>query len=474
MNYSISQNFDVRMTTKNKIEIKKNDKLERIIDAASKLFSENNFHKVMMGDVAKSASIAKGTLYNYFNSKEDLYFSIMLMRMEKLINSLREKISRETNAIDSLYNFIIHNYMFMMKYDCFFMMLRRDTLKASNKICSKLKIKTNELREVLNEIIENGKKENVFSLTNSSLAVDTIIGGIYGAVERGIEHKIPRNKLSGERENLFEILLRSLISEKSKHVLPLIGKTIVTTGSKYDSNDSLKFQKLGAKVITFPTLEITPVDDWTAFDSIIKDFSKIDFIIFTSANSVKYFSARCKELDTTLNFEKITTFAVGKKTANACEKNKIIVDIIPEEFSSAGIIDALANLRIKDKNIFLPGSEIARNELPEKLKEKGANVITASIYKVGIPAKESLDKKLALLKSAEPDLFVFTSPSTFNNFLDILNITEPKKYFNGYDIAAIGPTTKREIERHNVTVKIIPQEHTLDGLVDSIVKYYTS
>ncbi|HEX2982568.1 MAG TPA: helix-turn-helix domain-containing protein, partial [Ignavibacteriales bacterium] len=60
----------------------------KIIEAASGFFSAHNYHEVMMEDIAKAAGIAKGTLYNYFESKESLYFTIMLDRMETLIASL--------------------------------------------------------------------------------------------------------------------------------------------------------------------------------------------------------------------------------------------------------------------------------------------------------------------------------------------------------------------------------------------------
>jgi AcrR family transcriptional regulator len=61
----------------NQLSKKENNKLQKqkkIIESASQLFSRMNYHEVMMEDVAKQASIAKGTVYNYFNTKEDLYF----------------------------------------------------------------------------------------------------------------------------------------------------------------------------------------------------------------------------------------------------------------------------------------------------------------------------------------------------------------------------------------------------------------
>jgi uroporphyrinogen-III synthase len=165
---------------------------------------------------------------------------------------------------------------------------------------------------------------------------------------------------------------------------------------------------------------------------------------------------------------------VGKRTATVCKENKIPVNIISKEFSSDGIIKTFSKIDIKNKNIFIPRSEIAGEELPEKLRELGARVITTTIYKVCIPSKKIIDEQLTLLKSAKPDLFIFTSPSTFIKFLEILKIPEPIKYFNGYDIAAIGPTTKEEIEKYNIKVKIIPQEYTMDGLVETIKNYYSN
>ena len=65
------------MLVTEKRETKKQIKRERILEAAADLFSQKSYHEVMMEDVAKMTSVAKGTVYNYFSSKEDLYFSIM-------------------------------------------------------------------------------------------------------------------------------------------------------------------------------------------------------------------------------------------------------------------------------------------------------------------------------------------------------------------------------------------------------------
>ena len=457
-----------------KLEDKKSQKRKKIIDSAAKLFSQKSYHEVMMEDVAKLSSIAKGTVYNYFSSKEELYFSIMKLRMEKLIFSLKEKIKEETSSIESLHSFVIHLYMFMMKYQSFFLMYQKESLKAEHELCSEVSALEKDYRNILEDIINTGEAECLFRKVEKSIAVDLILGGIYGAIRRGIENGYNEEIMSAEREKIFDFILHGLFSgfeEGRKY--PLKGKTIVITRTVEQSKDSAEiFKQLGANVIIFPTLDIVPPDSWKEFDAIVTGKSKIHFLIFTSAHAVKMFIKRCEELNKKFDFENTKIVAVGNKTALVCEKNKIPVTIIPPKFSSTGVIEELINYDLRNKLIFIPRSAIGREELPEGLEALGAELKTAPVYNVSLPSAEKIKNSLEILNSNKPDLFIFTSPSTFENFLKILNISEPVQYFNGFDVAAIGPTTKTAIENRNVRVNIMPTEYTIDGLAKAIIEFY--
>jgi len=462
------------MIVKEKRQSSKILKRGKIIEAASLLFSQKNYHEVMMEDVAKLASLAKGTVYNYFVSKEELYFSIMQQRMEKLTASIKNKIADEKTSIDSLHSFIIHTYMFMMKYQTFFLMHQKESLKAGNEICSELLSMEKDLKNMLKGIIKSGKNENLFREIDEDFAVDLILGSIYGSVSRGIEKRYSEEEMIKDRERTYEFIVTGLFSGFDNNCLmPLKNKTIVITRTLDQSKESAElFQKLGAEVITFPTLEISPPVSWKDFDNIVNKQSKIDFIIFTSAHSVNMFVKRCEELSLKFDFNRIRVVAVGSKTSGVCEKNNIPVHIIPKEFSGDGVIEELADYDLNGKMIFIPRSAIGREELPDGLKKRGAKIKTASVYNIGLPSDEYLDEYKEKLRNSKPDLFVFTSPSTFNNFLEIQNVADPVNYFGKYTVAVIGPTTKAALEKKKVRVDIIPGEYTIDGLVKSIVDYY--
>ena len=186
------------------------------------------------------------------------------------------------------------------------------------------------------------------------------------------------------------------------------------------------------------------------------------------------FRLRCRELSVDINFEKITVVAVGNKTSAICNRYDIPVNIVPEKFSAEGVIEKLPKFNLKDKVIFIPRSAIGREELPRGLKDLGAVIKSVPVYNVSLPTKEHIKSNLAKLNNSNPDLFIFTSPSTFENYLQILNVVNPVEYFHKYDVAAIGPTTKASIENRRVRVNIMPDEYTTDGLIKRIIDYYNS
>lgn len=462
------------MIVREKRKIKKVRTREKILEVAADLFSKKNYHEVMMDDVARLTDIAKGTVYNYFESKEELYFTIMSQKLNNLNSSLKEKISGEISCIESLHSYVIHLYMFMMKYPSFFLMYQKEYLNAENDFCEQLKSQNEELKSILKGILRRGIRDNQFRNIDEDFAVKLILGSIFGGVQRGIANHYTGQILVEEREKLFDFVLHALYSGfDTNSVRPLKNKTIVLTRTVEQSKESASaFSELGADVITFPTLEIVPPSSWDEFDNIVFEQYKIDFIIFTSAHAVKMYAKRLKELNLEIHYKQMKVVAVGSKTYSICEKYNVPVHIIPKRFSGEGVVEALSKFDLKDKTIFIPRSALGREDLPHGLRELGAIIKTVPVYNVSLPTKENISENIKKLNTSKPDLFIFTSPSTFENFMQIMDISNPISYFKGYDVAAIGPTTQSAIENKRVKVNIMPDEFTIQGLVKKVIEFY--
>jgi AcrR family transcriptional regulator len=81
-------------------QIRKDD----IIDAAEKIFFLKGYDVATMDDIAKEAEFSKRTVYIYFNSKEQLYFEIMVRGYKILIEAIEDSLDniKEKNSLDRL------------------------------------------------------------------------------------------------------------------------------------------------------------------------------------------------------------------------------------------------------------------------------------------------------------------------------------------------------------------------------------
>lgn len=78
----------------------KNQKEKDILEAAVKVFSKNGYHSSKMQDIANEASVGKGTLYEYFNSKAHLFGRMVGFCMDRYIEELESKMKWTKNIED--------------------------------------------------------------------------------------------------------------------------------------------------------------------------------------------------------------------------------------------------------------------------------------------------------------------------------------------------------------------------------------
>lgn len=61
---------------------------EKILQSAIRLFAEKGYQATSIQDIADDCSIAKGSLYKHFGSKEELYISILEKRQQDMIDAV--------------------------------------------------------------------------------------------------------------------------------------------------------------------------------------------------------------------------------------------------------------------------------------------------------------------------------------------------------------------------------------------------
>jgi TetR/AcrR family transcriptional regulator len=75
---------------------------EEILSAAEKVFAAKGFFPTTMSDIAREAEFGTGTLYKYFKSKEDLYFTLIDEKVEEINHLVKAELSQRTLAVERI------------------------------------------------------------------------------------------------------------------------------------------------------------------------------------------------------------------------------------------------------------------------------------------------------------------------------------------------------------------------------------
>ena len=84
-------------------EREKERRREEILDAAQRVFVEKGLTTATVDDIAIAAELSKGTLYLYFESKEDIYIALMMRGLRLLYSMFNNIISVETSVVKILH-----------------------------------------------------------------------------------------------------------------------------------------------------------------------------------------------------------------------------------------------------------------------------------------------------------------------------------------------------------------------------------
>ncbi len=255
--------------------------------------------------------------------------------------------------------------------------------------------------------------------------------------------------------------------------LPLFGKTFVITRPEEQSEAFIHgLLERGAEPLLFPVIETVPPEDWAPLDTAIENLEHYDGLIFTSVNGVKFFMRRLKEQGKDVRELKgLRLYAIGPKTEQAVNALGIPVDGVPEEFVAESLIDHLGRKNIKGKKFLLPRATVARETLPDQLRELGAEIDVPPAYRTVRPQTDT-QELTRRLKEGSIHAVTFTSSSTVTHFMELIG-EELKPQLAKVAVACIGPVTAQTAEQAGLKVDVMAEEYTVDGLIAALEKHFS-
>lgn len=256
---------------------------------------------------------------------------------------------------------------------------------------------------------------------------------------------------------------------------PLFGRRIIITRAREQASGFReRLSALGAECVEFPTIQVVPPPSWEALDRAVEHLQCYQWLLFTSVNGVRFFHQRLRVQGKDARaLHPLRVGAIGPKTAQACEAWGVIPDLVPGEYRAEAVVAALGETRLEGVRILLPRAAGAREVLPRELARRGARVDVVTAYETVKP-REDADRVRQWLETGKIDMITFTSSSTVTHFCEMFGADAQKvpEWLSGVAVACIGPVTAETARKKGLEVTLVPQDYTIEALVDEILRHF--
>lgn len=182
---------------------------DKILNVASQIFGKYGFQKTTIDDIARTAHKAKGSVYYYFNSKEDLFRAVLQEEIALIKSGLTQVVIKGGETAGMIREFLMTR-MNMMKDAVNY----HETLKASYS--DQYDFLEDILQEfykfeveLLKAILDKGVREQKFEIRDTSATADVIITSVK-AIEIPFYLQKKINRYEQTVVELLDILIKGL------------------------------------------------------------------------------------------------------------------------------------------------------------------------------------------------------------------------------------------------------------------------
>lgn len=252
----------------------------------------------------------------------------------------------------------------------------------------------------------------------------------------------------------------------------LQGRRIAVTRAREQASELAgRLRTLGAEVIELPLITISKEIDKHTLHDVLSELGGYDWIVFTSANGVRYFFEEFHRIYDDIRSLGLLRFAaVGETTAKAITDRHIKVECMPKVATAEALADELiATGSLDSAKVLVITGNLNRDELVRRLEDARAIVDRLQVYKTE-KTDLSADPAAADFRARGADAILFASSSAVQSFADQAGALKLAKDARRPLAGSIGAQTSETMKKVGVPVDFTAKTPSLDALVEALVR----
>jgi TetR/AcrR family fatty acid metabolism transcriptional regulator len=186
-------------------------KRERILRAAVDVFAEHGYFNAKVAQIAKAAGVADGTIYLYFDGKEDLLITIFREHTRNYLRSLEQQLANINRAEERL-KIAVRHHLETLGRDRALAVVSQVELRHSLKFMSLFS--QEEVKDYLNvirKIVEHGQQEGTF---RRNIHPQLVAKAVFGVLDEMVTSWMLSEKdydLPAQAEQVADFILTGLL-----------------------------------------------------------------------------------------------------------------------------------------------------------------------------------------------------------------------------------------------------------------------
>jgi TetR/AcrR family fatty acid metabolism transcriptional regulator len=141
---------------------KNTEKYYRIIQAATKMFARKGFYKTRISEIATEAQVADGTIYIYFENKDDILISLFEEQMKVVIDNMVGQISKEDDPVKKLERFALTHLQLIEQNPNMAEIIQVEIRQSSRFMKEYKNEKFAQYLDLIGEIVREGQEKGAF------------------------------------------------------------------------------------------------------------------------------------------------------------------------------------------------------------------------------------------------------------------------------------------------------------------------
>ena len=201
--------------------MKEENKHQKILQAAIKVFSEKGFYNSRVSEIAKEADVADGTIYLYFKNKDDILISLFEEEFGKFVRNMQAELGKEKDPLQKIRRFAIIHLSLVTKHPHLGEVMGVEVRQSTKFMKEYVNQPFIEYLNIVRAVVIEGQERGIF---RKDLTPGVMKRAFFGALDEMARYWVlstkKKHSIDQAAIQISDVFIRGMLTEEARKNYP--------------------------------------------------------------------------------------------------------------------------------------------------------------------------------------------------------------------------------------------------------------